>query len=80
MPKKPEAFVDLHRLTEDQRIDMIGHTVTEHGKTVAVCVDDVPGKADRYSRKVLDRYPGVVELDRFRGPTPGVITIKFGPQ
>jgi hypothetical protein len=77
---KPEAFLDLHRLSEDQRIDMIGHTVTEHGKTVAVCVDDITGKPERYIAKVQKLFPGVAVLGQFKGPTPGVVTIKFGPQ
>lgn len=78
--KRPEAFVDLHRLTEDQRIEHIAHTVVEHGKTVGVCVDDVPGKADRYVRKMKERHPTVALLDRFNGPVAGVVTLKFGPQ
>lgn len=78
--RKPEAFVDMHRLSEDQRIEMIGHTVTEHGKTVGVCVDDEPGKPERYVRKMQRRFPTVVLLDRIKGPVKGVVTLKFGPQ
>lgn len=80
MTKKPEAFVDLHRLSEDERIAHIGHMVTEHGKTVGVCVDDINSKVDRYIKKVLGRFPGVALLDRVKGPVAGVVTLRFGPQ
>lgn len=78
--KRPEAFLDTHKLSEDQRIDVIGHAVTEHGKTVAVCVDDVVGKPERYIKKLKERFPGVVVLERVKGPVAGVVTIRVGPQ
>lgn len=78
--KKPEAVVDLHRLSEDERIDAIGHVVTEHGKTVGVCVDDQPEKVARYIRKLKARFPGVAVLSQNKGPVPGVVTIRVGPQ
>lgn len=77
--KRPEAYVDLHSLAEDERIDMIGHTVTVHGKTAAVCVDDLPGKPERYIDKLTRRFPGLRIIDQCKGPTPGVITIRVGP-
>lgn len=78
--KKPEGFADLHLLAEDDRITVIGRYVTEHGKTVGVCVDDVPGKPERYARKLRERFPGIVILDTTKGPTAGVVTIRVGPQ
>lgn len=78
--KKPEALVDLHSLSEDERIGVIGHTVTEHGKTVAVCVDDNAAKVARYIRKLRERFPGIVVLSQEKGPTRGVVTIRVGPQ
>lgn len=77
---KPEAYQDLHELSEDERIDVIGHTVTAHGKTVAVCVDDVQVKVDRYVQKLKAKFPGVVILDIVKGPVAGVRTIRVGPQ
>lgn len=79
MSKGPEALVDLHKLTEDQRIDHIGHVVTAHGKTVAICVDATPGKAERYVRKLKRKFPGVTLIDTTDGPTKGVVTIRVGP-
>jgi hypothetical protein len=78
--KKPEGYADLHALSEDERIGVIGHTVTAHGKTVAVCVDDQPAKVERYKRKLRERFPSVVILDTTKGPVKGVVTIRVGPQ
>lgn len=77
--KKPGAVVDLHALDEDQRIAMIGHVVTAHQKRVAFIVDDVPGKADRYITKLLERFPGIICEGPTRGPTPGVLTVTARP-
>lgn len=78
--KKPEGFADLADLPEDERIAMIGHYVTAHGKTVAVCVDDVQAKVDRYVRKLREGFPGLVILDITKGPVAGARTIRVGPQ
>lgn len=75
MSKTP--MVDLHNLSEDDRIDVIGKIV-EQDKTVAIMVDDEPGKPQRYISKVIERYPNVMVLDRVAGPVKGVTTIKFG--
>lgn len=77
---KPTGYADLHSFDEDQRIGIIGNHVLKTGATVAVLVDDVPGKAERYIRKMRERFPTIVMLEQFAGPTQGVWTIKFGPQ
>ena len=78
--KKPDGYADLADLPEDERIKIIGHTITVHLKTVAVCVDDQPGKPERYIKKMTERFPGVVVIDQFKGPVPDVVTIRFGPR
>lgn len=78
--KKPSGFADLHELSEDQRIEVIGRTVVEMGKTVGVVVDDEPGKAERYIRKLRERFPGAVVLSQEKGPVAGAVTLKIGPQ
>jgi hypothetical protein len=80
MMKKPSGFADLASLPEDDRIDIIGRTVVEQGKTVAVCIDDQPAKVERYIRKMKERFPTAVVLDQRKGPVAGVVTVKFGPQ
>ena len=72
-------FLDLHRLDEDARIDLIGRTVSEGKKTVGVCVDDEEGKPERYARKIRERFPGVRLESRLPGPVAGVVTLRFAP-
>jgi len=73
--KKP-VYVDLHTLTEDQRIDMIGHAAMDHNKAIAFVVED-KHKANRYVAKLKDKFPGIVELMRF--PLAGQVAVKVGP-
>ena len=40
---RSKGFADLADLPEDERIKVIAHYVRDHGLTVAVCIDDVPG-------------------------------------
>lgn len=71
------GFADLADLPEDERIQAIAHQVLAHGLTVAVCVDDWPGKPERYAQKL--RALGVVVLSQHKGPVANVITLKVGP-
>lgn len=74
-------LIDLYRLSEDERIDMIGK-IAMSGKIIGVMVDGDkvdPGKADRYVSKVRAKFPNVREVERFAGPVKNVTTIKFGP-
>jgi len=74
MGKKPQAYLDTHRLDEDRRIAMIGEAASKGGK-IGFHVDDEPGKADRYIEKLLKRFPHLKVENRFKGPTPGVETV-----
>ncbi len=77
---KPEGYADLADLPEDDRIRAIGRYVMENRKTAAVCVDDEPGKAERYAKKLREWFPGISILETIRGvPFKGVATIKVGP-
>jgi hypothetical protein len=78
--KKPEGFADLGDFQEDDRIQIIGQYVLNHGKTVGVCIDDSPGKAERYIRKMKKEFPTVIFLDQTKGPVANVVTLRFGPQ
>ena len=43
-----------------------------------VVEDDV--KADRYVKKLQERFPGIRVIDRFKGPVPGTIAVRVsGP-
>lgn len=77
-PKNP-VYADLGDFEEDQRIGTIGLAAMAHGQTVAFVTDDDPGKADRYIRKLKERFPGISVIERFNGPVAGTVTVKVGP-
>lgn len=64
-------------MPEDKRIALIAHHVRDHGRTAAVCVDDEPGKPERYAAK-LEKL-GCRVLKQSKGPVAGVITLSVGP-
>jgi hypothetical protein len=71
-------YADLFELSEDSRIEAIGKAAMT-GQTVGVCLEkDEPKKVERYIRKVTTRYPDLCVLQRIDGPTPLIVTIKFG--
>lgn len=73
-----KGYADLHDLTEDNRIKVIGEAARK-GNTIGVVLEkDEPKKIERYIKKVIERFPGIVVLKRIDGPTPGTITVKFG--
>ena len=74
--KKPISYSDLHKLPEDDRIDVIGHAATVCGKIVGVLVDD-DTKADRYIQKLAAKFPAARLLSK--APCNGVVLIRFGP-
>lgn len=72
-------FLDLHELPEDERIRVIGETVMRSGKSAAVPTDSDPGKAERYAKKLRERFPGIIVEGPFDGPVAGVRTITVSP-
>lgn len=76
---KPQGFADLADLDEDRRIEIIGEAVMQSRTTVAVCVDAIPGKADRYIQKLTERFPGIRIVGRFPGPPNGIDVIQVAP-
>lgn len=81
MPRQP-VFTDLADLPEDERITIIGQMIMSRdpGVLVAVCVDsdlDNYDKADRYVKKLTERFPQVEYVDRFLGPVRNVTTLRF---
>lgn len=77
--RKLKGYADLHNLAEDDRITLIGNTMMQNNYTVGVCVDDVPGKPERYIEKLKKKFPGIEVVDQMKGPTPGIVTIKLRP-
>lgn len=72
-------YVDIADLDEDKRIGFIGHRAMDHKETVGFIVDSEPGKADRYIKKLKERFPGIEILDRGPGPVQDTTFVKVGP-
>jgi hypothetical protein len=73
------VYADLYSLTEDERIQVIGETVMRHRKTVAFVTDADPGKHNRYIDKLEALFPGIVILEKLKGPVANTVTVKVGP-
>ncbi len=81
---KKTPYVDLHRIDENKRIELIGNTAycKKHGTypSIAFIVDlegtDGFEKADRYINKLLAKFPELEVQFRGKGPTPGAVTVK----
>lgn len=74
-------FADIADFDEDHRIKIIGELVMklEPGRASAFITDDEPGKAERYIRKLKERFPGVQILQALKDPTSGTVLVKIGP-
>lgn len=74
------VIADLHRFSDEARIEAIGQTAAR-GNLVGVLLErDKPEKIERYIAEVTERFPAVRLVDRFDGPTDGVVTLRFGPK
>ena len=80
MPLAP--LVDLHSMTENQRIALMAHRVMKHGEVIGFLVELDPDgkgtKGDRYIAKLTERFPTLKVMSRFNGPTAGIETITIG--
>ena len=73
-------FADIADFGEDYRIKIIGETVMNQKKIVAFVTDSKPpSKVKRYITKLKERFPGIVIIDQFDGPTPGCVSVRVGP-
>jgi hypothetical protein len=77
---------DLQGLSENERIEAIGRSVTEIPASSADkplmngFIVESDAKADRYIQKLLRLYPGVRIVDRGPGPVKGTILVRIaGP-
>lgn len=75
--RRAKFFQDLYELPEDNRINLIGHYVMEHEAEVTFPTDDIPGKADRYIRKLLGSFKEIEVVERGDGPTKGCVFVKL---
>jgi hypothetical protein len=71
-------FIDLHKIDEDQRIDMIGHQAIDHGRVVGFIVELEDAKGDRYIAKLKQKFPAIKIIDRSK-MTMSTELIRVGP-
>jgi hypothetical protein len=76
--KEPD-YADITDFEEDKRIEIIGNRVIGENKICSFITDDEAGKADRYVRKLKEKFPGIVEIARGRGPVANTVWVKVGP-
>ena len=74
---KRVPYLDLANLEEDKRIDMIGHRAIDHKEVVGFFVDDEQ-KAERYIRKLQEKFPGITVLDK-QESVAGTVLVRVGP-
>ena len=72
-------FVDIADNDEDRRIEIIGHQVIIHKRTVSFITDDEKDKAERYITKLEARFPGIRVIERGEGPVDKTVWVKVGP-
>jgi hypothetical protein len=76
---------DLHRLSENDRIKLIGESVMNapagsgDKPPMNGFIVETEEKADRYIAKLLKRFPGIRIIDRQPGPVVGTILVRVGP-
>lgn len=51
------AFVDISKMSENQRIKYTGNFVTESGNSAWCMTDGEPGKPERYKKKMGEWFP-----------------------
>lgn len=77
-------FYDLYRLSENERIDVIGKTLMDAPQSsadkpiiIGLMLED-DAKCDRYMKKLQKKFPGIREIDRVNGPVPGTKLLSIG--
>jgi hypothetical protein len=77
---RPTVYVaDLHKLSEDDRIRILG-THAESKLIGAALEKDQPEKIARYIRKMEERHPKVRHYGTVDGPAAGMVLVRFGPR
>ena len=71
-------FVDLHRIDESTRIQLIAEQAST--KLVAVAIDDDKDKIARYIKGVTEANDKVRHIDTGKGLVKGTKLLRFGPK
>jgi hypothetical protein len=72
------VFADIADHDEDTRIEIIGHAAVDHQQVTGFIVE-TDAKADRYVRKLQEKYPLIRIIARSPGPVAGTVLVKVGP-
>lgn len=75
-----KAVADLAKLPESVRFEIIARCVADEKKTVAVILEKDEAKIARYERKIHERRPGLIEIERLPGLTAATITLRIKPK
>jgi hypothetical protein len=80
-----KGFTDIADFDEDTRIDMIGKAAMSGKQSsgekplIIGFVVDNHIKADRYIKKLREKFPTIRIIDRFDGPVQNTVTVRVGP-
>lgn len=72
-------YLDIADHGEDDRIDIIGHRAMVHQEIVGFVVEADGAKADRYIRKLREKFPLIRVIDKSKGPVAGTELVRVGP-
>lgn len=72
-------FKDIADHDEDERIHQIGQKAMGERLTVGFITDSEAGKAERYIKKLIERFPGIRVISQGIGPVADTVLVKVGP-
>jgi len=72
-------YADIADYDEDERIHQIGEKTMREKLVVGFITDSEKGKAERYVRKLQERFPGIRVLYQGDGPVADTVLVKVGP-
>ena len=72
-------FKDIADNSEDERIREIGEKTMCEKLVVGFVTDSEAGKAERYIRKLQERFPGIRVIYQGDGPVAETVLVKVAP-
>lgn len=72
-------YKDIADEPEDERIRQIGEKTMRDRLIVGFITDKEEGKAERYIKKLRERYPGIRVIHQGDGPVAETILVKVAP-
>lgn len=72
-------YKDIADEPEDERINQIGEKAMREKLVVGFITDSEAGKAERYIKKLQERFPGIRVIYQGSGPVAETVLVKVGP-